>query len=133
MGVGMSGFYGDDCPVCEQADPGPTGDFGPGKPVLVERPLQLLSLVRFFKAVEAKLQKAAGDKGYKAEGHADGSALYDFVSRHVATGADAHALGEIIYKTTEAAARPELKANLMVKVAAWAFLVWDAVARREQP
>jgi hypothetical protein len=94
-------------------------------------PEQIVSLRDFLGLVESKLQAVAAEKGYKGNGQADGSVLYDFVSNQVAGGTEAHAFGEIIYKTVEASKRVDLRENLMVKVAAWAFLAWDAIQRRK--
>lgn len=84
------------------------------------------ALRTFFHGIREKIAGKAGEKGYARNG-GDGTPLYDFVSTHVADGGDAHALGEIIYKAVRYSAKHDLEDVL--KIAAWAFLVWEAGER----
>lgn len=69
------------------------------------------------------LNGTAVGKGYATAG--DGRPLLDFVSAHCGDG---HALGEIVYKVTRW--RSRRNPEDLLKVAAWAFLVWDQARRR---
>ncbi len=74
----------------------------------------------FCEAVRALLDESAADKGYHRAGLAGPNPLYAFVAE--TAGGPGHALGEIIYKVRRYAARRNPED--LVKVAAWAYLVW---------
>ena len=74
----------------------------------------------FCAGVYELLQQKAKDKQYNATGTEGPNPLYEFVRSM--TGSDAHALGEIIYKAKRFSATGQIEDVL--KIAAWAFLVW---------
>ncbi len=74
----------------------------------------------FCEAVRDLLDETAAAKGYNQTGLARPNPLYAFVAE-TARG-PGHALGEIIYKVRRYAARRNPED--LVKVAAWAYLVW---------
>jgi len=80
-----------------------------------------------FKAqVTTALNGKAEDKGYSAGGDSGGRPMLDAVALVVGEGT--HPAGEILYKL----ARYRAKRNPedLVKVAAWAFLMWDQHMRK---
>ena len=83
------------------------------------------SLEIFKSQLDQILIKRAQEKGYHNQG-LDGRQLYDFVHDLASNG---HALGEIIYK----AIRYNRRRNRedLVKIAAWAFLLYDRDKRNE--
>ena len=74
----------------------------------------------FCKAVSDLLDRQAAEKGYHQSGLTGPNPLYEFVSE--TAGGPGHALGEIVYKVRRYAARRDPED--LVKVAAWAYLVW---------
>jgi hypothetical protein len=82
----------------------------------------------FCKQVETLLAPTAAGKGYSTTGLDGQNALYEFVA-DVAQG-PGHGLGEIVYK----AVRYSRKKNPedVLKIAAWAFLVWRHHEEGEQ-
>ena len=79
----------------------------------------------FMGQVRALLEPRAGEKGYSAAGPDGPNPLYELVAE-MNTG-DGHALGEIVYKAKRFAAKGNPEDIL--KIAAWAFLVWRHRAR----
>lgn len=81
---------------------------------------EALSFDAFVGRVHAMLEARANHKGYHA-GSADApNRLYEFVAG-LARG-PGHAIGEIIYKATRYASARDPED--LVKIAAWAFLIW---------
>ncbi len=74
---------------------------------------------QFTKQVADLLEPTAQGKGYNTTGIDGKNDLYDFVSSFAG---DHHALGEIVYKVKRYAAKGN--PDDILKVAAWAFLVW---------
>jgi hypothetical protein len=64
----------------------------------------------------------AAAKGYNTTGVDGHNAVYHFVQEEVGMGTHAHGLGEIIYKVLRYQRRRNPED--LVKIAAWAFLVW---------
>ena len=75
----------------------------------------------FCAGVYELLQQKAKDKQYNATGTEGPNPLYEFV-RSMNQSRDAHALGEIVYKVRRFSATGHVEDIL--KIAAWAFLVW---------
>jgi hypothetical protein len=75
---------------------------------------------QFVEAMRAQLDPTAAGKGYSTTGVDGHNALYEFVQS--VAGGPGHALGEITYKATRYAAKGDPVD--VVKIAAWAFLVW---------
>ena len=75
---------------------------------------------QFVTEVRNLLDGKASDKSYNTTGVDGPNELFDFVEE-IAKG-PGHALGEIIYKVKRYAAKGNPED--IVKVAAWAFLVW---------
>lgn len=75
---------------------------------------------QFMDQVKGLCEGKAKEKKYNATGIDGPNQLYDFV--HELTGGPHHALGEIVYKVQRYAAKGNEEDIL--KVAAWAFLVW---------
>ena len=73
----------------------------------------------FVRQVADLLEPTASGKGYNTTGIDGQNQLYEFVQTFAG---DKHALGEIIYKVKRYAAKGN--AEDILKVAAWAFLVW---------
>lgn len=75
---------------------------------------------QFTEEVHHLLNGKAEEKHYNQTGPDSQNKLYEFVQDTI--GSDGHALGEIVYKVKRYAAlgNPED----ILKVAAWAFLVW---------
>lgn len=84
---------------------------------------------RCLEEFQAEINKAlngkAEDKGYSAGGDSGGRPMLDAVA--LIAGEGTHPIGEILYKV----ARWKAKRNPedLVKVAAWAFLLWDQQKR----
>jgi hypothetical protein len=83
------------------------------------------SLSAFGLELNQILVKRAQEKGYHSQG-LNGRQLYDFVHDLAANG---HALGEIVYKAIRYNRRKNPED--LVKIACWAFLVWDRERRIE--
>ena len=75
---------------------------------------------RFCASVESLLGATAKDKNYNTTGLDGQNHLYTFVQQ--ITGDDAHGIGEIIYKAVRYMAKRNPED--LLKIAAWAFLVW---------
>lgn len=75
---------------------------------------------QFLQELRPVLHGKAESKGYR-EGHdpRPGGELHTFVERHF----EGHALGEVVYKAVRAQARHDPED--LLKIAAWAFLVWS--------
>jgi hypothetical protein len=84
------------------------------------------SLDEFQAEVIKALNGKAEEKGYSEGGDSGGRPMLDAVATIV--GESTHPIGEILYKL----ARWKAKGNPedLVKVAAWAFLLWDQQRRR---
>lgn len=74
---------------------------------------------QFVAKFRALLEPTASDKGYSTTGVDDPNQLYNFVQSFAGNH---HALGEIVYKAKRYAAKGNVEDVL--KIAAWAFLVW---------
>ncbi len=64
----------------------------------------------------------AASKGYNSTGVDGHNTVYHFVQEEVSMGTHAHGLGEIIYKVLRYQRRRNPED--LIKIAAWAFLVW---------
>jgi len=73
----------------------------------------------FSELVRNLLEGAAAQKSYNRTGVDGRNDLYDFVSD---IAGDGHSLGEIVYKVKRFAAKKNPED--LLKIAAWAFLVW---------
>jgi hypothetical protein len=73
----------------------------------------------FVGEVAKLLEPTAQGKGYSTTGIDGHNPLYEFIQSFAGDG---HALGEIVYKVKRYAAKGNPED--IVKVAAWAFLVW---------
>ena len=84
----------------------------------------------FCEAVRKLIEETAAAKGYHQSGLAGPNPLYTFVSETV--GGPGHALGEMIFKIRRYAACRDRED--LVKIAAWACLVWcfDRPDERQQ-
>lgn len=82
----------------------------------------------FTAEMKRKVIGQAKEKGYITGNEDSGRNLYDFIDRYI--GNHGHAIGEIIYKAVRFSRRKDPQD--IVKVAAWAFLVWDS-QRRDSP
>lgn len=85
-----------------------------------------ISLSSFHEAIDGILLGQATSKGYHSKGH-NGRQLYDFVHDLASNG---HALGEIVYKAIRYNRRKDR--TDLVKIAAWAFLIYDKDKRDEE-
>jgi hypothetical protein len=87
-----------------------------------------LALEEFQSEINKALNGKAEDKGYSAGGDSGGRPMLDAVA--LIAGEGTHPIGEILYKV----ARWKAKRNPedLVKVAAWAFLLWDQQKRNGQ-
>lgn len=83
------------------------------------------SLDDFVLEIKRKVLGQAKEKGYITGNEDSGRALYDFIDKYVHN--HGHAIGEIVYKAVRFSRRKDPED--IVKVAAWAFLVWDAHRR----
>jgi hypothetical protein len=85
------------------------------------------SIQEFNAQVVSALNGKAESKGYSAGGDSGGRPMLDAVA--LIAGEGTHPAGEIAYKL----ARYKAKRNPedLVKVAAWAFLMWDQHNRSE--
>ena len=81
----------------------------------------------FCAAVLQLLSDTASQKSYNRTGTDGPNPLYEFVRDM--SGSDAHALGEIVYKAKRFSAKHDIEDVL--KIAAWAFLIWKY--RRQEP
>lgn len=79
----------------------------------------------FITSVEQLLGGTASGKGYSASGPDGPNQLYEFIQ--AMSGGHQHALGEIVYKARRFAAKGNEEDVL--KIAAWAFLVWKHNAK----
>lgn len=75
---------------------------------------------QFTEEVEHLLQGTAAGKGYSTTGPDGDNLLYEFVQ--TMSEGHQHALGEIVYKARRFASKGNEEDIL--KIAAWAFLVW---------
>lgn len=82
------------------------------------------ALQKFEEEVEDILVGKAASKGYANDN--GGRDFYDAVD--LVAGADSHAAGEIVYKVKRFLRKRD-KEDL-VKIAAWAFLLYDAAERK---
>ena len=89
------------------------------------------SAEEFLKELNHLLEKVAKDKGYNDHGTKGDNKLYEFIHDQLGSGSHVHALGEIVYK----AVRYNSKKNPedLVKIAAWALLVWQHHQEPESP
>lgn len=78
------------------------------------------NLEYFQNEVSKILLKTAQEKGYGTE-EEGGRELYDFI--HDNFNRDGHALGEIVYKAIRYRKKGEMED--LIKIAAWAFLIYD--------
>lgn len=81
----------------------------------------------FSVRVKELLEETAAGKDYNQTGTDGPNELYDFVS--TIAGGPGHALGEIIYKVKRYAAKGNEED--LLKIAAWAFLVWRTHSQSE--
>ena len=82
------------------------------------------SIYQFAAQVAGMLSGEALGKGYSSDG--SGRWLIDAVAK-ITGDSDAHPAGEIIYKVRRWESKRDPKD--LVKIAAWAFLMWDRVQR----
>ena len=92
-----------------------------------EIPARILSFELALEDYVIEIKKAviqkAKEKGYFTEEENSGRNLYDFIGKY----ASGHSIGEIIYKAIRWTRKHDPED--LVKIAAWAFLTWDADRR----
>lgn len=81
-----------------------------------------VALGDFYIELQDMVIRNAKKKGYHGEGD-NGRILYDFVAEY----AHGHSIGEIIYKAIRWTRKKDT--TDLVKIAAWAFLIWDNTRR----
>ncbi len=83
--------------------------------------IQLLTFNEFVTKVREKCDGAAREKGYNMDGvEGRTNELYSFIQN--ISNSDSHAIGEIIYKAVRYSKKGDK--DDLVKIAAWAFLVY---------
>ena len=89
------------------------------------------SAKEFLTELNNLLEETAKEKGYSDQGTEGDNKLYEFIHGQLGNGSHVHALGEIVYKVV----RYNSKKNPedLVKIAAWALLVWQHHQQPESP
>lgn len=82
-----------------------------------------VALKDFYEEVEKSISQKAKEKGYSAPNSDTRRELIDFVGKY----APGHSIGEIIYKAIRWTRKHDPED--LIKIAAWAFLVWDNYRR----
>lgn len=82
-----------------------------------------VALKDFYEEVEKAISQKAKEKGYSTPNSDTRRELIDFVGKY----APGHSIGEIIYKAIRWTRKHDPED--LIKIAAWAFLVWDNYRR----
>lgn len=96
-----------------------------GTPIPARMVSMEVALQDFYLEMSEMVINNAKKKGYHGNDE-DGRVLFDFVTKY----SEGHSIGEIIYKAIRWTKKRDNKD--IVKIAAWAFLIWDGERRNNE-